>query len=202
MGLPEIVKRIQDEANIESERYMTEAKDQIAKMKEVSDRELKDQMDEMGRKHEKDRKALWNMYISDGKRRSRHAILCAKEELIWEAMSAFRTRLRDMKGPELSLRLLPLVAEARSALGEEMTIFPVRSEDSAVLKGKAVIGLTIEGERDLPQALQRFQGKDLIGGFVAVSSDGSRVMDLTFQGILEKSEDKVREEIARVLFEE
>jgi len=49
VGLPDIVKRIQDEANLESERYMTDTKVRISKMREASSRELKAAMAEMER---------------------------------------------------------------------------------------------------------------------------------------------------------
>lgn len=202
MGLPDIVKRIQDEANLESERYMTDTKVRISKMREASSRELRAAMAEMETKLAKEKKALWNMYISEGRRRSRNVILSAKEELIWETMSALRNRLRGLEGTELSRRLLPLRDIASRALGRDMTLFPVREKDAKALGGKGTMGITIEEAGELPPLLRRFHGRDLIGGFIAVSSDGARVMDMTFQGILEKNEGSVREGISRTLFEE
>ncbi|MCU0798379.1 MAG: V-type ATP synthase subunit E [Candidatus Thermoplasmatota archaeon] len=202
MSLPDIVKRIQEEANLESERYMTDARVQIAKMKEASTRELKATMDDMEIKLAKEKRALWNMYISEGRRRSRNVILSAKEELIWETMSALRNRLRGIEGEELARRLVPLLDAANKVLGRNMTIYPVRGMDASALTGRGTVGTTIVGASELPPLLRRFHGRDLIGGFISVSLDGARVMDMTFQGILEKNEESIREVISRTLFEE
>jgi vacuolar-type H+-ATPase subunit E/Vma4 len=159
-------------------------------------------MEDMGTKLAKEKKALWNMYISDGRRRSRNVILGAKEELIWEAMSALRDRLRGLDGAELLKRLLPLLNAATRSLGQGMIVHPVRGKDARVLAGHGTMGTTIEGANELPPLLGRFHGRDLIGGFIAVSSDGARVMDMSFQGILEKNEESVRERISRTLFDD
>ncbi len=202
MGLPDIVKRIQEEANLESERYMTDARAQIAKMRKASRDELRSTMEEMGTKLAKEKKAIWNMYISEGRRRSRNVILGAKEELIWEAMSALRDRLRGLDGAELLKRLLPLLNAATRSLGQGMIVHPVREKDARVLAAHGTIGTTIERVDELHPYLGRFHGRDLLGGFIAVSSDGARVMDMSFQGILEKNEESVRERISRTLFDE
>jgi vacuolar-type H+-ATPase subunit E/Vma4 len=153
-------------------------------------------------KLEKEKKTLWNMHISEGKRRSRHSLLSSKEELILETISATRIKLSDMRGSELVSNLAILLEHAKSALGPDLRVYPIRTIDADIIRGKVPTGEVLKGARDLPQVLKRFEDKDHIGGFVAVSSDGKKVLDMTFHGLIEKNEERIREEISRTLFAE
>ena len=117
-----------------------------------------------------------------------------------EAITLVRTRMEDLKGEELSGLLLSLLDKARLELGEDMAIHPVRKTDAAGLSGQPGIGAALEDQVELPFELARLKGKDLIGGFIAISLDGKRVLDMSFHGILERDEDGIREMISKALF--
>ncbi len=202
MGLEEMVKRIEEEAKLESERMMVKASDESRKIRERSQKELQEELRDLRARCEKEKRTIWNMYISDGKRKARHSILCAKEDVIWDALGSIRTRLREMDIGELIRRLPPLILEVQRSLGPGARIFAVRAIDARALNGKAPLAGVLESGGPEVALVQRFKGKDLIGGFIAVSARGDRILDMSFSGMLDRNEERVRELVSRAIFGE
>jgi vacuolar-type H+-ATPase subunit E/Vma4 len=153
-------------------------------------------------KLEKEMRTKMNILVSEGKRKSRQAILAAKEDMIWDAISNIRIRLSSLESSELSSYLLPLYDKASRFLGSDLKVYPVNEKDHEILKGKQGVNSPIGLTDDLPEPVKRYKGIDLLGGFIATSSDYSRIMNMSFAGILEKEEDRIREIIAKTLFGE
>ena len=124
------------------------------------------------------------------------------EDLIGETLSEVRNWFSKMGESELHTYLAPLYDKASAIIGQGMIVYPVRDLDSIVLKGKPGIQMSIETSTTLPSSIERYRGKDLIGGMIATTSDGSKVVDMSFHGMIEKEEERIRETIARTLFGE
>lgn len=202
MGIEQIIKKIEEEAAREAEAILSEAKAEAGKIKSAARSEMDSDLSEMDRSMMREAENLRNIYISDGKRKSRQAILSAKEELIWDTISNVRSRMGEMDSEALSACLLPILSRASDTLGGDMIVYPVRERDARVLSGKARIGQVIENGSSGLSAVERYRGHDLIGGFIASSGAGERIIDMTFAGILSRDEERLREIIARTLFGE
>jgi V/A-type H+-transporting ATPase subunit E len=202
MGLEELVARIEEEARLEVEEIYGKAREELTSIKSEAEERTTRELESLNERLEKDLANTRNVHISDGKRKARQALLSAKEDLIWETISLVRKRFSEMKESELSLYLEPMYEKASRALDGRMSVYPVRNLDASVLSGKSGMEETLEGGSVLPESVSRFRNRDLIGGFIAVSSEGRKVVNMSFSGLLEKEEERIREKIARMLFGE
>ncbi|HHD15111.1 MAG TPA: hypothetical protein ENK47_00210 [Euryarchaeota archaeon] len=200
MGLEQMIRTIHEEAEEEARKILDEAEKKARLIGEREAMETRRMVAELEEKLDKESRTLSNINLSEGKRKARQALLSAKEDLIWETISSIRSHLSSMEGDELLGYLLRMYDKAHSMLGNGMIVYPVRVADASALEGKPNIRDPLETMNVLPPSVSRFKGKDLIGGFLAVSSDGRKVVDMTFQGMLEKKDDRIREIIARTLF--
>lgn len=200
MAIEDMIRRIMDEARAENQKILTEAKQQAGRIRTTSSKETDKEISEMERKLLKEIEQTRNIYISDGKRKARQALLSSKEELIWDAICAIRDRIKMLEGDELGSYLYPMLARTLEIIGEDARIYAVRKVDHDVLSRKVkVLGL-IEEFHDTEEALGRYRGNDLLGGFVATSNNGDRIVDMSFHGLLERNEERIRETIAEKLF--
>ena len=202
MALENIVKRIKDEARKEAGSLIDEANRKAEAVKEEMDREIRKELEDRDRILSRDLANTRNIYVSDGKRKARQAVLSSKEEVIWDAICEIRKSIKELPQEKLGSHLLGLVEDARATLGEDMSIYPVREIDRRVLDGSGSIDGLLEGSLDSHPRLSRFKGPDLLGGFVAVNTSGNMVLDMTYRGIIERNEELLRELIARKLFDE
>jgi vacuolar-type H+-ATPase subunit E/Vma4 len=105
-----------------------------------------------------------------------------------------------MEGEELERYLGPMMDRSVEVLGEDFTVHAIREEDMKVLSKRVKVTGLLENILDEEGPLSRFKGTDMLGGFVAMSKDGERIIDMTFHGFLERNEERIRETIARILF--
>ena len=200
MAIEDMIDRIMNEAKAENQSIILDARKEADRIKAGSRKELADQIKELDRALVRETTSIRNIYVSDGKRKARQALLSSKEELIWDAICAIRTGFKELRSDKLGSYLRPMMERSRKILGNDLLIYPVRKEDVDVLgTDPSIKGLLSENiEDDGP--LSRFKGKDLLGGFIASTSDGQRIVDMSFHGLLERNEEKIREVIARTLF--
>ncbi|MFO8051360.1 MAG: V-type ATP synthase subunit E [Thermoplasmatota archaeon] len=202
MGLEQIIKRIRYEADREARGYLAEAREKASSILEDAEREIRKDLEERERRLRRDLTNTRNIYISDGRRKARQAMLSIKEDLIWETIYNIRSSLLDLSQEDLKEHLSGLVRDSEDILGEDMSIYPVRDVDRRIISEMHDVGpLVSEAAEEEPQ-LQRYRATDLLGGFIAVNSNGQKVLDMTFHGLLDRKEDDLREIIAHTLFPE
>jgi vacuolar-type H+-ATPase subunit E/Vma4 len=200
MGLDDIIDRIDEETQKEVDSILSRAREKAKEIREDNRREIEEELKERRKKLERELRTHRNVYISDGKRKSRQAILTAKEEVIWDALSRIRKSMGELEGDRLSAFIKYLREEAEGSLGEDMKLYPVRKKDADSLGSRENVNGIIEEGIEGEPPLSRFKGRKLIGGFVAVSSDNKKVLDMTFCGILSRDKERNREIIAKELF--
>ncbi|MBN1538525.1 MAG: V-type ATP synthase subunit E [Candidatus Thermoplasmatota archaeon] len=201
MAIEDMIDRIMEEARMESRKILSEAGSETARIKNASRKEVDDEIAGMERNLEKEIRQTRNIYISDGKRKARQAILSSKEELIWDALSAIRGRIKKLSQDELAAYLHPMLSRTLESLGNDAVVYAVGSKDEEVLSKKVHVEGVLEGSTIDSEPLSRFKGADLLGGFIAIARNGSMLADMTFHGLMERNEDRIRETIAEDLFE-
>lgn len=202
MGLEDMINRIEQEAQKEADEIIQKARSQAESIRVESLKKIGKEVSEKNSKLEKECSSRMNILISEGRRKSRQAILTAKEDLIWDAIANIRSRLSSLQGVDLSTFLEPLYTRAADSLGMDLKIYAVRKIDQDALKTRVSDIVLLSDKSRIPSDLIRYSNMDLLGGFIATSSDSSMMMNMTFSGILEKEEERIREKIARTLFGE
>ncbi len=200
MSIEGIIQKIDDEAGKESAAILKEATDGASAILSVAQKELSLSLEDLDRKLVREKGRMKNIHLSDGKRKARKTVLEMKESLIMDTFSSIRRRMGELNGDDLSGLLLRLMANARAEVGQEVTIYPVRQEDLDAVRGEVGIGPVVQETEDMPWQITRMKSKDLIGGFIAISSDGKRILDMSFNGLLERDEERIREMISKMLF--
>jgi vacuolar-type H+-ATPase subunit E/Vma4 len=200
MAIEDMIKRVMDEAKAENKEIILEAKMEADRIRAESGRKFEKEIFELEKGLERDIANTRNIYISDGKRKARQALLLSKEELIWDAICAIRENIKKLSGDRLGQYLVPMVTRAKEILGKDMLVYPVRDEDALVLEDNTQIQGLVSDHSGPGKPLNRYSGTDLLGGFIALTRDGDRIVDMSFHGLLERNEEKIREVIARTLF--
>ena len=200
MAIENMIKRIMDEARSENHRILQEARKEADILKDVSRKKVDTEISEMEHKLGKEIEQTRNIYISDGKRKARQALLSSKEELIWDAICSIRERIKELDGEELRSYLDPMISKAIGIIGTDARVFAVREKDSNILVKKIPVTGVVEDFVNSSEILSKYRGTDLLGGFIATSPDGERVVDMTFHGLLDRNEERIRETIADRLF--
>ena len=200
MAIEDMIKRIMDEAKADNQRIILDAKKEADRIKAESDQKFRKELIELEKKMEREIANTRNILISDGRRKARQALLLSKEELIWDAIYAIREKMKALSGDELRTYLDPMMERAMEVLGEDMAVFPVRNEDAEVLDPSTNIEGLVSEVNGPGAVLKRYQGTDLLGGFIATTRDGERIVDMSFHGLMERNEERIREVIARTLF--
>ena len=200
MALDDMIKRIMDEARAENQQIILAAEKEVKRIMAESDRSFEKEISELEKGLERDIVNTKNIYISDGKRKARQALLLSKEELIWDAICAIRENIKTLSDDRLGSYLIPMIDRAVEIMGEDILVYPVRNEDAEVLKARIRIQGLVYDFSDHGRPLSRYKGIDLLGGFIAVARDGERIVDMSFHGLLERNEEEIREVIARTLF--
>ena len=201
MGLEDMAKKILEEADAEVKDILERSHLEAEAEKRAGCERLDLELANLRLLHERHGSDLRNQYLSEARRNERHLMLQAKEGMILEALASVKARLRDMKGPDLERFLLSMLLRTRAAIGEDLVVHPVRPMDAMLLQGHCRVAQTVPGSSS-GEISARFAGRDPIGGFIAFSSDSKRVMDMTFQGILDREDERIRETISRALYSE
>ncbi|MGA1820205.1 MAG: V-type ATP synthase subunit E [Thermoplasmatota archaeon] len=202
MAIEDMIRRIMDEARSENQRILQEARKEADRLKEVSRKEVDVEISEKERRLEKEIEQTRNIYISDGKRKARQALLSSKEELIWDAICSIREKIKELDGEGLRSYIDPMVSRTIGMIGSDARVYAVRERDSKILtKNIRVTGL-VQDLMDESEMLSKYRGTDLLGGFIAASPNGERVVDMTFHGLLDRNDERIREMIADRLFKD
>jgi len=202
MSITDMVQRINEEADAEVKLIIDKAKKDAARFSKENKEEVEREIKELNGSLKKEIRSIVNINISNGKRISRAVLLSAKEEVILRTVSLVRKELGDIDTDVLERYLFLMYDQAVRLLGEDIMIFPVREIDFELLKEKKGIKAVIGSASSLPEKIMRFRSTDLIGGFIASTTDGSRILNMSFAGLIEREEEAIREIIARVLFVE
>ena len=122
MGLDDIIDKIDKETQEEVDSILSRAREKAKEIREDNRREIEEELEDRRKKLERELRTHRNVYISDGKRKSRQAILTSKEEVIWDALSQIRKRMGELEGERLSSFIQSLGEEAKGSLGGNIKI--------------------------------------------------------------------------------
>jgi len=109
----------------------------------------------------------------------------AKEKLIDECFVKAHQKLSMVKGKEYEKTVSQHIKAGMETLGKDCVVMISRDEDKKIIQK---FGLSSAGHVEAS------------GGVRLASKDGRVVIDYTFDGILKRDKDKIRNDVGRLLF--
>ena len=202
MGIEEIIRKVEEEAQDESRRIIGEAEKEAEGILEDAREEVRSELEQRRTRLEREIKEAENVILSEGRRKAKREVLKAKEELILKTVGELRKRIASVEGEVLERLLISLLEDVKTRMGEDMIVYPVREMDRGPLSKKMAVEGPLEGRKVLPAQLDLGRGRELLGGFFVISGDGKRAVDMTFDGILERDMEGIRSAVSDELFAE
>ncbi|MBN2227981.1 MAG: hypothetical protein JW779_00185 [Candidatus Thorarchaeota archaeon] len=202
-GLDHIVDMINEKTTEKEDKIIKEAERHKKIKLEEAQRRAKDVADAITKKAELQAKSELSKYEASAKLKSKYKILEAKETLIADTLSAAEEDLEKIVGKaEYKKILARLVLDGGLALAEDSLelILPENHSshiDIALLEKD--ISKAIGKKVKLTISKETLRSK---GGVIIRTMDGSRWVDNTFENRLERFENKIRDTIASILFEQ
>lgn len=186
MSLEKLISQIEEEtdkkANLIIDKARKEAEEIIATAKKNATRKA----EEINREGEKTIERIREKILAATRREARSNIIQLKEEIIQECFERAKEYLKQIKGKEYEKIVLRLMQEGKKVLGTSIVI-PSRNVDKKIASR---LGLETQDSTTAS------------GGIIMKSRDGTKEINYTFDALLDLWKEKLRIEIAEVLFKE
>jgi len=188
----------------EKEREILEDAQEQKKLKiEEAKRKAKEAADVITKKAELQAKSEMSRYEASAKLKSKYRMLQSKEQLIEDVLETATRKLDNIVGKaEYKKVLTKLAIDGGIALHED-TLELKLPKNHATYIDVAEIEKSISKETGNKTKITI--SKDTIkskGGLIITTPDAKKLVENTFEARLERLEDKIRERIASILFED
>jgi len=168
------IKQIQKDADLEAKKIIDAAKKQ-AKLEA-------EKILENGKKQAENTKRI---LISKENQEIKREIMNAREKVIEDCFIKAQQKLSNIKGKEYENTVTKYVKTGINKLGKDCSALKSRTEDKKIIEK---LGLKSAGSIEAS------------GGVKLVSKDGRITLDYTFDGILKRDKQKIRNKVGRLLF--
>lgn len=180
MGLEKLLDEIRSRGEAELAAETTRSAKERTAVTEERDRRIAAATDGLRTSGDREAERIRAQAVAGAKVKSRQLLYRAKETRAEQALERARRELAKFtKSPEYPKVIEAMVDEATERLGSKIKI-RAREEDAALVKSAA--GRAFQ---DTPEPI--------LGGIVAETADGSRRLNLSFDELLRRNADKVRE---------
>lgn len=189
MSLENILKTIKQKGKKNLDALARERRRELRSIKNEISNDTRNQIGQLKKKFDKELEIYRNLKLSKAKRNSKQELLGCKEELIENVLQLVRQRLNDFKGERYQALLRKMVDDGVGVLGRNCKVMATREEDIQFLRQfqkVRVLDGTVTGG----------------GGVVLVSSGGEYRLDRTFEYLIEKKNEELRQVSAKILFRE
>jgi vacuolar-type H+-ATPase subunit E/Vma4 len=202
-GINSIVEIINTKTSNKEKEILEEAEQQKKLKLEEAQRKAKEAAETITKKAELQAKSEMSRYEASAKLKSKYKMLESKEQLIVDVLEAATQRLDNTVGKaEYKKILTKLAIEGGIALHGD-TLELVLPKSHATHIDVAEIEKSIQKETGTKTKItiskETLRAK---GGVIVRTPDSKKSVENTFEARLERLEDKVREVIAGVLFED
>lgn len=192
MALEDILKALDDKAETEMEVMKQEALLQAEDIRSKAGKEAGRARRARLKKVEDNIRSEATSYIYAASLKAKNQLISAQEEVVDEAFELAGERLSAIRSTDRYPGILAQLIEQCIEYIDGEIILQVRADDRALVEN--VIADKQVPFRILDEPLESF------GGVVARSTDGAIVVDNTFEQRMERAKERLRLEIARVLF--
>lgn len=190
-SLDNITKRISLDASQKAGKSIKEAKREAQEILNKAQMELEREKKAIEQDTEKTIKILRSRAISEAKLEARKMMLHAKENLITQSFEKANERLKNLDLTKNENYLREAIKNGVKLLGS----------DVEVLCNEDVIPLVTRLASEIdPKISVSSEGISYLGGAVIRAKNGTAQIDATFEGVLERTRNELRREVAEILF--
>jgi vacuolar-type H+-ATPase subunit E/Vma4 len=194
----EIISRAGDKAKTFTQKAKEQEAEILAKAKERAEKKKQELIERQSKNiHEKTEQELAAINLE-----TRRAILYQKEEYIQEIFKKARQKLVSFtKKKDYQAVLRDFIVQGAKAIGGGKLIIQARKEDQKLLKDLSKFEKAIKKEINSSFSLA-VEDKPIkaMGGIIIKTHDGAITIDNTFDARLEEKYQKIRFEVAKILF--
>jgi len=185
MSAEKIIQQIKKEAEKEIQEIQKEVEKQAKIIIEEAKKEGKKEAEKIFESGEKQSDNIEKIVISKANQDVKREIMKAKEKIIEGCFVKAHQKLSFVKGKEYENIIDQYIKDGTEKLGKECSIMISREEDKKIIQKH---GLISSGHVEAS------------GGVKLVSKDGRIILDYTFDGILKRDKDKIRNKVGKPLF--
>jgi V/A-type H+-transporting ATPase subunit E len=187
MPIEKIIQQIEEESKGEIDRIIDESRNEAEEILSTAIKEGKEECEKMKEKMEREIDQMEKRITSTARREANRSIMEAKEEVIMDCFKLAKEKLSSINDKKYVTTIKSFIERGKKIIGKKCMIVSSRKKDVEIAKRMGI-----------PTAKEEIKA---IGGIIIRSMDGSISIDDTFDGILERKKESIRNLVARVLFE-
>jgi len=185
MSTEKIIEQIKKDAEKELDQIKKDAEKQAKTIIEDAKKEARVESEKIIEAGKKQSDNIEKIIISKAHQDVKRQIMNAKEKIIEECFVKAHQKLSMIKGKEYENTVTQYIQDGIEKLGKNCNVMISRDEDKRILQK---YGLTSSGYVEAS------------GGIKLASNDGRIILDYTFDGILKRDKDKIRNKVGKLLF--
>jgi vacuolar-type H+-ATPase subunit E/Vma4 len=185
MSAEKIIEQIKKDAEKEIKQIQKEAEKTAQMIILDAEKQAKEEAEKIFEHGKKQAENTHRIIISKENQNIKREIMSIKEEVIEDCFVKAHQKLSIIKGKEYEDTVSKYAQEGIKKLGKDCSVLISRSEDKKIIEK---LGLKASGNIEAS------------GGIKLVSKDGKITLDYTFDGILKRHKDKIRNKVGKLLF--
>lgn len=185
MSSEKIIEQIQKDAKTEIQQIKKEAENEARTIIIEAKKQAKIEAEKIIKNGKKQAENIYRITISKEKQNIKREIMNLKEQIIEECFIKAHQKLSTIKGKTYEETVFKYAKEGVKKLGKDCNILVSRSEDKKIIEK---LNLLSSGKIEAS------------GGIKLVSKDGKIILDYTFNKILKRDKDKIRNKVGKLLF--
>ena len=185
MSAEKIIEKIKKDSEKEIKQIRADAEKQAETIIEEAKKEGENEAEKISENGKKQSNNIEKIIISKVNSDVKREIMNAKEKIIEECFVKAHQKLCFVKGKEYENTIDQYIKEGIEKLGRECNVRISREEDKKIIQKH---GLISSGH------------VEATGGIKLASKDQRIILDYTFDGILKRDKDKIRNKVGKLLF--
>ena len=185
MSAEKIIAQIKKDAEKEINEIKKETEKQVKNIIENAKKEANIDAEKIIQNGKKESENTEKIIISKAHQESKREIMKSKEKIIEDCFVKAHQKLSMIKEKEYSKTIDEYLKDGVKKLGNNCNVLISREEDKVIIRR---YNLEISGHIEAS------------GGIKLISSDGRIILDYTFDGILKRDKDRIRNKVGKMLF--
>lgn len=185
MSAEKIIEQIKNDSTKEIKKIQKEKDNEIKNIIESAKKQGKIEAEEIIKNGEKQAQNHKKILISQVNQDSKRKIMNAKEEVINKCFKKAQEKLSKIEKKDYQKIIEVLINKGKKRISGKIKVYISRESDKKFVEK---IGLKLAGKIES------------IGGIILTSDDSKITIDNTFEGILKREKEEIRNKIGKMLF--
>jgi len=185
MSAEKIIEQIKKDSEKEIKKIEKESDEEIQKINNVAKKKSEEEVDKIKLHGKKEAENEKKILISQAHQELNRKLMNEREEMIDKCFYKALEKLKNFSKSEYQHICENLMEKGMQTISGEKRVYISRIQDKEIAKK---LGLDIAGEIKS------------IGGIIITSKDGKITVDNTFEGIIKREKQKIRNKVGKILF--